>query len=96
MVDRDDDDCLALKQKLEDMSTEAGFITKTVSGHDQRFQVANRIAIEELEACFFGDWPAVQAAYPRVSTTSPLLQSRLHFRRYVGSLQAGIKKSLLF
>ena len=29
--------------------------------------LVNRIAIEELEAWYFGDWPAVCAAYPKVS-----------------------------
>lgn len=71
LVDRDDDDCLELKQILEAMATEAGLTTKTLAGEGCRFQVANRIAIEELEAWFFGDWAAVQAAYPRVSATVP-------------------------
>ncbi len=31
----------------------------------------NRLAIEELEAWFFGDWDAVRAAYPRVSKVIP-------------------------
>ena len=31
--------------------------------------MANRIAVEELEAWFFGDWTAVQTAYPRVSAS---------------------------
>ena len=30
-----------------------------------------RIAIEELEAWYFGDWPAVRAAYPGVSANIP-------------------------
>ena len=72
VVDRDDDDCLVLKQKLEDMAAQAGLLTKTASSNGQRFQVVNRIAIEELEAWFFGDWPAVLAAYPRVPATLPL------------------------
>lgn len=71
LVDRDDDDCAALKARLERMATEAGLQTKTAAGNDQRFQVVNRIAIEELEAWFFGDWLAVKAAYPRVPVTVP-------------------------
>lgn len=71
LVDRDDDDCLILKQKLENMAANAGLMSKTVAGIANRFQVANRIAIEELEAWFFGDWQAVQTAYPRVPTTVP-------------------------
>lgn len=71
LVDRDDDDCAKLKQRLEAMASDAGLITKTTAGDNNRFQVANRIATEELEAWFFGDWSAVQAAYPRVPKTIP-------------------------
>lgn len=71
LVDRDDDDCLLLKQQLEEMAAQAGLITKTGAGYGNRFQVVNRIAVEELEAWFFGDWQAVQAAYPRVSKSVP-------------------------
>ncbi len=71
LVDRDDDDCLALKQRLETIAADAGLLTKTVAANGKRFQVANRIAIEELEAWFFGDWQAVRAAYPRVPATIP-------------------------
>lgn len=71
LVDRDDDDCLALKQRLDKMAAAAGLVSKTSAGHDAPFQVANRIAIEELEAWFFGDWAAVQAAFPRVPATLP-------------------------
>lgn len=71
LVDRDDDDCVMLKAVLENMAAAAGLQTKTTAGQDRAFQVVNRIAIEELEAWFFGDWPAVQAAYPRVSARIP-------------------------
>lgn len=71
LVDRDDDDCNELKARLEQMAAAAGLMTKTKAGHGQRFQVVNRIAIEELEAWFFGDWAAVQSAYPRVPATVP-------------------------
>ena len=71
LVDSDDDDCAELKRRLEDMASAAGLISKSAVPAGSRFQVANRIAIEELEAWFFGDWPAVQAAYPRVSATLP-------------------------
>ena len=71
LVDRDNDDCAVLKQTLETIATNAGLISKTTAGAGHRFQVANCIAIEELEAWFFGDWPAVQAAYPRTPATIP-------------------------
>ena len=70
LVDRDDDNCVALKSKLEIIAIDAGLQTKTITS-GQRFQIINRIAIEELEAWFFGDWSAVVAAYPRVSVTIP-------------------------
>ena len=34
-----------------------------------RFQVLNRIAVEELEAWFFGDVQAIHQAYERVSSS---------------------------
>lgn len=57
VVDRDDDDCVALKSRLVKMAAEAGL--------DQT-RVLSRIVIEELEAWFFGDVSALRAAYPRV------------------------------
>lgn len=71
LVDRDDDDCDVLKQRLEDMAANAGLLSKTSAGNGRRFQVANRIAVEELEAWFFGDWSAVRGAFPRVPATIP-------------------------
>jgi hypothetical protein len=70
IVDRDDDDCMELKAALETMAHQAGFRTRKNSLKGQ-FQVINRIAIEELEAWFFGDWPAVQAAYPKLDASVP-------------------------
>ncbi len=64
LVDRDNDDCKQLKLQLEDYAHEAGLTTRTTS--PQHFQVINRIAIEELEAWFFGDIEALATAYPRV------------------------------
>lgn len=70
VVDRDDDDCLRLKQRLDDCATQAGLSTRPRSV-GPRWQVVNRIAIEELEAWYFGDWEAVHASYPRVASTIP-------------------------
>jgi hypothetical protein len=69
LVDRDNSDCRELKQQLEAVAQQSGLSTKT-QGSD-RFQVVNRIVIEELEAWFFGDWPAVKQAYPRVQDNIP-------------------------
>lgn len=70
VVDRDDDDCKVLKQQLEKAASEAGLITRT-QAKGQVYQVVNRLAIEELEAWYFGDWQAVQAAYRRVNPNIP-------------------------
>jgi hypothetical protein len=48
----------------------AGLKTRT-QGSGTGVQVVNRLAIEELEACFFGDWEAVSAAYPAVNPNVP-------------------------
>ncbi len=63
IVDRDDDDCRELKRRLDQMAADVGLATRSTG---RAFQVLNRIAIEELEAWYFGDWTAVRAAYPRL------------------------------
>jgi hypothetical protein len=63
LVDRDNDDCHALKQQLEAMAHNAGLQTKATAGKGGAFQVVNRIAIEELEAWFIGDTKALQSAF---------------------------------
>lgn len=70
VVDRDDDDCQKLKKSLEAMAAEAGLATKS-NPKSNRFAVVNRLAIEELEAWYFGDWEAVQQAYPKVKANIP-------------------------
>ena len=50
---------------MEGLAARASLRTRTKSGHPQ-WQLVNRIAIEELESWYFGDWKAVQAVYPRV------------------------------
>ncbi len=70
VVDRDDDDCRALKRQLERIAQRVGLRTRTSAG-DAQWQLVNRIAVEELEAWYFGDWDAVRSAYPRVTPTVP-------------------------
>ncbi|MCC5828232.1 MAG: DUF4276 family protein [Phycisphaeraceae bacterium] len=70
VVDRDNDNCQALKQRLEQMANNAGLRSRSNAG-SQPYQVVNRLAIEELEAWYFGDWNAVRAAYPGVPETIP-------------------------
>lgn len=66
VVDRDDEDCLALKKRMELVAQRAGVPTKTLPRRTH-WQLANRVAIEELEAWYFGDWEGVRSAYPRVA-----------------------------
>ena len=70
VVDRDNDDCQALKERLECMAATAKLRTCSQAGATS-WQLVNRIAIEELEAWYFGDWQAVRSAYPKVSPTVP-------------------------
>ena len=70
VVDRDDEDCTILKQKMERMAAQADLRSRT-TGAANTWQFVNRIAIEELEAWYFGDWEAVRQIYPRLSETVP-------------------------
>ena len=69
VVDRDDQDCGELKAALERVASSAGLSSGSTA--IAASSVLFRIAIEELEAWYFGDWQAVRAAYPRVSTAVP-------------------------
>ena len=71
LVDRDRDRCEDLKQQLESIAQQAGLISKSRAEADRRFQIVNRIVIEEFESWFFGDWKAVLQVYPRVPSTIP-------------------------
>lgn len=70
IVDRDDEGCAELKSRLERISASAKLTTRS-RARGKPYVVVNRIAIEELEAWYFGDWDAVRAAYPRVPATIP-------------------------
>ena len=58
VVDRDNHDCRELKEHLDTVASDSGLLTRSPAGH-RAWQVVNRIAIEELEAWYFGDWEAV-------------------------------------
>jgi hypothetical protein len=77
LIDEDRQDCRKLKQYLERTAKEARLATSTSLGAGGRIQVVNRIAVEELEAWFFGDVDALSAAYPGVP---PTLASKGRFR----------------
>lgn len=70
VVDRDDDDCKRLKARLERMAAAALLTTRSAASGGP-YSLVNRIAIEELEAWYFGDWEAVLAAYPRLPSDVP-------------------------
>ncbi len=65
LVDKDRQDCGQLKARLEKAATDAGLPTKS-KPKNGAFVVLNRIAVEELEAWFFGDPAALVTAYPGV------------------------------
>ncbi len=77
LVDEDRQDCHELKERLNEAAQFAGLVVKSIPSLDGSFQVINRIAIEELEAWFFGDVAALCVAYPGVPST---LGSRAGFR----------------
>jgi len=66
LIDKDQEECVELKQKLEEIACNEEFITRTNAGPNGKFTVINRIAIEELEAWFLGDVAALRIAYPKV------------------------------
>lgn len=66
LIDEDRRDCHELKERLEKIAYDAGLVTKSSAAPDEDFQIVNRIAIEELEAWFFGDVEALRAAYPKI------------------------------
>lgn len=68
LVDRDDDDCRDLKDRLESHAVQAGLRTRATAVASAA-QVVNRIAVEELEAWFLGDMEALAMAFPGVPAT---------------------------
>lgn len=87
LVDRDRDDCRDLKNELEETARGSGL--RTIS-RDERWQLANRIVVEELEAWYFGNWEAVRRASESLAKYSePCAVSRSgRHREYVGSVRA--------
>lgn len=69
LLDADEEDCLRPKGMLEAIAQQAGLLTRAQVAPGMPFQVINRLAVEELEAWFFGDGEAIHAAFPRVSAS---------------------------
>jgi hypothetical protein len=91
IVDRDDDDCTELKQALEAIARQAGLRTRSGARGATDYVIVNRLAIEELEAWYFGDWQAVVAAYRR---TSPTIPAKAGFRA-PDAIKGGTHEALL-
>jgi hypothetical protein len=66
LIDKDREKCVELKQRLENIAHNQKFITRSNVSDNGKFNVINRIAIEELEAWFLGDESALHQAYPRI------------------------------
>ncbi len=66
LIDEDRQDCHNLKARLDDIARAIPLTPKTAVAAGRSFHVLNRIAVEELEAWFFGDVQALREAYPRV------------------------------
>lgn len=66
LVDRDSDDCLDLKRRLDEVARCEGLVVASDVAPGEDFDVLTRIAVEELEAWLLGDVPALCAAYPRL------------------------------
>lgn len=77
VIDEDRKDCHELKSKLENKCTIAGLYTKSQPNSEGEFSVVNRIAVEELEAWYFGDIHALCKAYPGIPAT---LTSKARYR----------------
>ncbi len=75
LVDQDRSGCREIKGRLERAAAQAGLVTK--STRLPSFQVLNRLAVEELEAWFFGDVEAIVQAYPGVP---PILGQKARYR----------------
>lgn len=69
LIDEDRQNCHKLKSQMENAALDANLVTKSSTLPIGDFQVVNRIAIEELEAWFFGDITALHEAYPKISET---------------------------
>jgi Domain of unknown function (DUF4276) len=69
LIDEDRADCVRQKNKLQAAARDAGLLTRSAAHHGRPYQLVNRVAVEELEAWFFGDVSALTVAYPGVPPT---------------------------
>jgi len=90
LIDSDNKNCHALKEELEQAAKSAGFLAKSSCQSPATSEVMNRLAIEELEAWFFGDVEAICQAYPGVPKH---LHRRARFRD-LDAIQGGTWEAL--
>lgn len=94
LIDEDRQDCRQLKKEMDAAAQQANLPTKSHPDSRGRFVVLNRIAIEELEAWFFGDWTAVRTAYARVSSSWPQKRSYRHPDQIAGGTWEALERIL--
>jgi hypothetical protein len=71
VIDSDGEDCRELKRRVQGIAVDAGFgVTRSAAGPG-KWNILDRLVIEELEAWYFGDWSAVRSAFPRVPASIP-------------------------
>lgn len=92
LVDRDGDDCMELKTSLEQVAANAGLRSRTRS--PSKFQLVNRVVVEELEAWFFGDWTAVRDAFPRARKAVPRDKRYRHPDAILGGTWEALEREL--
>ena len=85
LVDRDDDDCVALKKNLDQLAVEAGLRVHRSGTPGSGGEFKARVACEEIEAWYLGDPSALRAVYPRLPRN---FESRQRFRD-VDSVKGG-------
>ncbi|MGC5009836.1 DUF4276 family protein [Streptosporangium sp. DT93] len=66
LIDRDDSDCVDLKQEILDIITLSGMKVGSLKEPISGGSVVVRLACEELESWFFGDPSALRKAYPKL------------------------------
>lgn len=89
VLDCDNDECSHLKVEIEKIVEKAGLRSRA-KRENLPWQIVTRIAIEELEAWYFGDWAAktgLSQGKSEYSDTSALSPSRRNQRWNMGSLR---------
>ncbi|MDT3399074.1 DUF4276 family protein [Streptomyces sp. B1866] len=66
LLDRDDDDCVELKRRLDHMAAQAGLTVHRSGARCDGGAFKARIACEEIEAWYLGDPEALRKVYPRM------------------------------